>query len=77
MNRVFKIALYVVIVALALTVLVAFVLSFIPKFAPSSDSLLKVTDFIYLPIPVIGILVMVLVIDRRSRIETAEKDGKY
>lgn len=76
MNKFFKIALYVLIGILVLTVLVAFVLSFIPKFAPSQDSLFKVTDFIYLPLPVIGILVTVLVIDRRIGRE-AEGEGKY
>ena len=77
MNKIFKIALYVLIAILVLTVLIALVLSFIPRFAPSSGALFKVTDFIYLPIPLIGILIMILVIDRRSRVEAAKKDGNF
>ncbi len=72
MNKVLKAVIYTLIAILALTVLVAFVMSFIPKFAPTSDSLFKVTDFIYLPLPIIGILVMILVIDRRNRSEAGE-----
>ena len=72
MNKIFKIALYVLISVLSLTVLTAAVLSFFPSFAPSADALFKVTDFIYLPIPLIGILVMILVIDKRTRDEVAE-----
>lgn len=72
MNKIFKIVLYVLIGALCITVLTAFVLSFFPSFAPTDGDLFKITDFIYLPIPLIGILVMVLVIDKRTREETAE-----
>ena len=72
MNKVLKVALYVLIAVLVVTVLVALVLSFVPKFAPSADSLFKVTDFIYLPLPLIGILVMILVINRRNKSEAAE-----
>ena len=64
--------LYTLISVLALTVLVALVMSFIPKFAPSADSLFKITDFIYLPIPIIGILVMILVIDKRTGDEASK-----
>ncbi len=72
MNKFLKAVIYALIVILAITVLTAFVLSFIPKFAPTSDSLFKVTDFIYLPLPIIGILIMILIIDRRSRSEAGE-----
>lgn len=72
MNKVLKAVLYMLISVLALTVLVASVMSFIPKFAPSADSLFKITDFIYLPIPIIGILVMILVIDKRTGDEASK-----
>lgn len=72
MNKVLKAVLYTLISVLALTVLVALVMSFIPKFAPSADSLFKITDFIYLPIPIIGILVMILVIDKRTGDEASK-----
>ncbi len=72
MNKVLKAVLYALIVILVLTVLTSIVLSFIPKFAPTSDSLFKVTDFIYLPLPIIGILAMILFIDRRNRSEASE-----
>lgn len=72
MNKFLKAVLYILIAVLVITVLTAFVMSFIPKFAPSSDSLFKVTDFIYLPLPLIGILVMILVIDKRTRYEAGE-----
>ncbi len=72
MNKVLKAVLYTLIAILVLTVLAAFVMSFIPKFAPTPDSLFKVTDFVYLPIPIIGILVMILVIDKRTEDEARE-----
>lgn len=72
MNKILKALLYVLISVLCLTVLTAVVLSFFPSFEPAADALFKVTDFIYLPIPLIGILVMVLVIDKRTRDEAAK-----
>ena len=67
MNKVLKAALYVLISVLGLTLLVALVLSFVPGFAPSGDSLFNVTDLIFTCAPLIGILVTVLVIDRRRK----------
>ncbi len=75
MNKVFKTVIYVLIGILSLTVFIAFILSFIPEFAPSNEDILKVTDFIYLPLPLIGILVTVLFIDKKNSSGPAKKDS--